>query len=197
VGASLPALFCATAAAASPVLVPWSDPSGTVRIDRPATIAPSMDDKPLGALMSGGWMLDWDGTTQPPGRLLLRLAVAVKPRTPERKAMELLQIGVSRDRGAVSGCLRNGLSGPNERRERDRVFGSVRFTVRRNADAGMSQRIEATDLRAVVDGACYAVERFSYADSASDVDPSVTLPEKEGAALLDAALRSLRIGRPR
>ncbi len=38
-----------------------------------------------------------------------------------------------------------------------------------------------------------AVERFTVSESASDGDPSVTLPEARGAAELDATLASLRI----
>lgn len=59
----------------------------------------------------------------------------------------------------------------------------------------MSQAIAATDLRAVVAGTCYAVERFSYTERASDGDSSISLPQARGAAALDTALGSLRIGR--
>ena len=63
-----------------------------------------------------------------------------------------------------------------------------------NGDAGMSQQVSAIDLRTVVNGACYAVERFSYAEAAGNRDPSATLPQAEGAALLDHALASLQLG---
>ena len=58
----------------------------------------------------------------------------------------------------------------------------------------MSQQIRATDLRTVASGACYAVERFAYGDTASPPSPAVTLTQARGAAELDAALLSLQIG---
>ena len=93
-------------------------------------------------------------------------------------------------------CLSFGLAGgPSGKRLPTRSINGVRFTAWSNGDGGMSQSIDATDLRAVVAGRCYAVERFSYGVSAADTDPKVRLTQAEGAAMLDRALASLHLGR--
>lgn len=181
-----------TISAQASSLAPWTSPNGHVTIQHPADIAPTADDKPLGSMMTGGWRLMWDGTPQGPGRLLVRFRLKVLPKPPEKTASEVLQIGESRDPAMVRTCTSAGLDGPDVRPV-ERSIGDVAFTGAQNADAGMSQSITALDLRAVVGGTCYAVDRFAYAESASNGDPAVSLPQAKGAAILDRMLQSLRI----
>lgn len=108
--------------------------------------------------------------------------------------MEVLQIGWSAAPGAVHTCLTFGLDSGSQKRLPDRTINGVSFAVVSNGDAGMNQSIDATDLRSVVDGRCYAVERFTYAVKAADPDPKVKLTQKQGAAMLDASLASLHLG---
>ena len=176
---------------------PWTSPGGRVRLLRPAVAQPTTLAAPLGSLMTPGWRLIWAGEKTTPGHVVVRLALKVRPPAPEKTATEVFLVGVSRDPGTVRSCLNYGLDGGSGRRQPDRVINGLRYAVWTNGDAGMSQRIAATDLRTMAAGACYAVVRFSYAESASDGDPSVTLPRARGASDLDATLASLRIGRGR
>jgi hypothetical protein len=144
--------------------------------------------------MSSGWRLVWDGAAATPGQVIVRLSLRVAAAAPETKSSEYLQIGVGRSRAAVRTCVAYGLHGGSGKRLADRIINGRRFAVWENGDAGMSQQISGLDLRTVVGGACYAVERFRYSDSASDPDPSVTLSQARASADLDAALASLQIG---
>ena len=47
------------------------------------------------------------------------------------------------------------------------MLGGHRWTVYTNGDAGMSQQVNATNLRTVVDGTCYAIDRVTYAVKAA------------------------------
>ena len=193
------ALAAVLAAAAGPArftapMQPWTSGDGQVSLLRPAAAPPTASEEPLSTLMYPGWRLIWDGAHPTPGRVVVRLMLKVTPPAPAKTATEVLQVGVSRDPAAVRSCLRYGLAGGSGGRKPDRVINGVRFVAWANGDAGMSQGIGGTDLRAVVGGACYAVERFAVSESASDGDPSVTLPEAQGAAELDATLASLHIG---
>jgi hypothetical protein len=171
---------------------PWVSADGQVRLGRPAVARIGTADRPLVALMAPGWRLIWDGSRPTPGELVVRLTLPVVPADGQGTATEVLQVGRSRVPADLRSCLTAGLSGA--RRLPPRTIGGVRFAAWRNGDAGMSQQIAATDLRAAVNGACYAVERFSYAERARDADPAVTLAQARGAAMLDAALVSLRLG---
>lgn len=173
---------------------PWTSPDGLVRLLRPAVAQPTTLAAPLGSLMTAGWRLIWAGENATPGHVVVRLALKVRPPAPEKTATEVFQVGVSRDPGTVRSCLTYGPDGGSGRRQPDRVINGLRYAAWTNGDAGMSQRIAATELRTVVAGTCYAVVRFSYAESASDGDPSVTLLQARGASDLDATLDSLRIG---
>lgn len=172
---------------------PWTSGDGRVSLLRPATAQPTTSSEPVSTLMSPGWRLIWGDAHPTPGRMIVRLMLKVVPDAPAKTATEVFQVGASRDPAVVRSCLRYGLDSGSGERKPDRVINGVRYVVWSNGDAGMSQGIGGTDLRAVVTGACYAVERFTVSESASDGDPSVTLPEARGAAELDATLASLRI----
>jgi hypothetical protein len=196
--AAFVAAIAAAPASADPArfadpLQPWSSPDGKVHLLRPPAAAVSTLNDAVGSLMSPGWRLVWNGDPTP-GRLVARFSLRVTADAPQTNRTEYLQIGVGRGRKAARGCLSDGLESGSGARQADRVINGRRYAVWTNGDAGMSQQIAATDLRTVVGGACYAVERFSYGDSASDPDPAVTLPQKRGAAMLDRSLASLRLG---
>ena len=175
-------------------LQPWASPAGDVHLLRPATVRPTADAAALGALMAPGWRMVWDGSPSTPGRMIVRLLLKVAPIAPQTSAIEGLQVGVSRARASLRKCLADGLMGASGRRGPDRIINGRRYAVWINSAAGMSQSVAATDLRTVVHGVCYAVERFRYGGGADDPDPSVTLPQAQGAAELDASLSSLQIG---
>ncbi|MCQ8239332.1 hypothetical protein [Rhizosaccharibacter radicis] len=191
-GAAPPSRFTAP-------MQPWRSADGRVALLRPAMVPATASDRPLGSLMSPGWRLDWDGSASragaAAGTMIIRLVLPVTPDAPLRRASEVLQVGASADAGAVSRCFTDGLGGPAVHRDPDRTINGVRFRSWHAADAGMSQRIEATDLRAVVDGRCVAVDRFRYGDSASDPAPDAPMPQARGRAIMDASLDSLRLGR--
>ena len=193
---ALVAVFATGAAAARATarMQPWRSPDGRVRLSRPAGAIVERAAAPINTLMRPGWRLFWGEGAAPPGSVIVRLTLRVHPEAPGKTASELLQVGVSSDPRARAGCLHDDLNGGSGERLPDRVINGVRYRAWHNADEGMSQSIDAIDLRAVVDGACYAVERFSVGEGASDGDPSVTLPQAKGAALLDASLASPRIG---
>lgn len=196
----LAALLTPAALAAPPVarfanpLQPWSSPDGQVRLLRPLIAQPSTSQAPLGSLMAKGWRLVWDGKNDGAGRMAIRLALPVVPSSGTGQRTEVLQVGWSASPAARRTCLSFGLNGGSTKRLPDRTINGIRFAVRANGDAGMSQSIDATDLRAAVRGRCYAVERFGYGVAAADRDPAVTLSQAQGAAMLDAALASLHLG---
>ncbi len=192
----LPALLALACLAAAPAPRRWSSPDGSVRLLRPAGAPLSRSEVPLGSLMAPGWRLVWGAAAPTPGRLLVRFALPVRP-IGGGSATEVLQIGVSTDPATLRTCLTHGLDSGSGARRPDRTIHGIRFRVHSNGDAGMSQQIAATDLRAVVGTRCYAVDRFAYRVSARDPDPAVTLGQAQGAARLDAALASLRITPPR
>jgi hypothetical protein len=193
----LPALLLAAAPAAhfTNPQQPWASPDGRIRLLRPAVARPSFSQQPLGSLMSPGWRLVWNGKADGPGHMGLRLALPVVRKDGPGRMTEVLQIGWSAAPAAVRTCLSFGFAGgPNGAKRPPRLINGVRFAVWANGDGGMSQSIDAADLRAVVGGRCYAVERFRYGVSAVDADPAVTLTQADGAAMLDRALASLRLG---
>lgn len=195
---ALPVTLAFLCLAAAPMrftapMQPWTSPDGRVSLLRPAAAPPSTSGEVISTLMLPGWRLVW-GNHATPGHLIVRLSLKVLPKSRPGTATEVFQIGSSAAPGAVKSCLRYGLDSGSGERQSDRVINGVRYGVWSNGDAGMSQSIGGIDLRAVVDGACYAVERYTVAESASDGDPRVTLTEKRGATALDATLASLRIG---
>jgi hypothetical protein len=176
-------------------LQPWTSATRTVSLLRPAIAQPTDSGAPLGSLMSPDWRLSWD-VAPTPGRVVVRLAVPVtSEKAPAAKATEVLQVGASRAHASVRRCLTYGMAGGTGHREKDRLINGVRYVVWTHSDAGMSQQISALDLRAVVDGVCYAVERFSYVAFAETRDPHSSLPQAIAAAQLDEALASLQLGR--
>lgn len=172
----------------------WVSADGQLRLQVPSITRLTTSEAPLGALMTRGWRLVWDGRTDAPGRVFIRLTIPVVPASGQGRETELLEVGVGVGPAVLRSCLRFGLDGPNVRRLPDRTINGTCFSAWSNSDGGMSQAIVATDLRAVLHGRCDAVERLSYAEEAADpADPRPTLTERQGAALLDEALASLQL----
>ena len=65
----------------------------------------------------------------------------------------------SRDPDVVASCLTYGMNSGDNVESATRTIGGVAFTeVPDNGDGGMQQRISSDDLRAVHEGACYAID---------------------------------------
>ncbi|MEG3163505.1 hypothetical protein U1701_02745 [Sphingomonas sp. PB2P19] len=169
---------------------------GLVRLSHPANLNPTRTFSGR-ALMTGGWRLMWDGKPVGRGVGIARFWQVAKPKDGVGQVMEMVQIGFSRDAGVVARCGTDGAKGANTRRLPDRMLGGQRWTVYTNGDAGMSQAIAATDLRTVVDGTCYAVDRVTYSIKAGAA-PGRTAPTRAvAAANMDAILATIHVGRRR
>ncbi len=169
---------------------------GRVRLSHPANLNPTRTFSGR-ALMTGGWRLMWDGTPVGRGVGVARFWQVAKPRDGAGQVIEMVQIGFSRDAAVVARCGTDGAKGGSGRRLPDRMLGGHRWTVYVNGDAGMSQSVAATDLRTVVEGTCYAVDRVTYAVKAGSA-PSRTAPTQAvAAANMDAILATIHVGRRR
>jgi hypothetical protein len=169
---------------------------GAVRLSHPAALNPTRTFSGR-SLMTGGWRLMWDGTAPGRGVGVARFWQTAKPKDGAGQVIEMVQIGYSRAAAVVAKCGTEGLRGDSGRRLPDRMLGGHRWTVYSNGDAGMSQGVTATDLRTVVGGACYAVDRITYAVKAA-APPSRTAPTQAVAAeRMDAILETIHVGRRR
>ena len=192
-GPFLSLLVLAAAAAGTPIQTHYVGAQGRVRLTYPAALTPSRDFQGR-ALMTAGWRLIWDGTPVGPGTGVVRFSEQARPGTGPGTVDEMVQIGMSRDPGVVARCGTSGARGDGGRRLPNRMLGGHRWTVYANSDAGMSQRIVATDLRTVVDGICYAIDRVSYTVTAAP-PPSPRAPtQASAAARMDAILASVQVG---
>ena len=167
--------------------------AGLVRLTYPATLTPSHDFHGM-SLMSAGWRPSWDGSPTGPGTGVVRFSEQARPTEGEGLVDEMVQVGLSRDPGVVAQCGTTGTQGGSTRRLPNRMLGGHRWTVWGNGDAGMSQQIDATDLRTVVDGVCYAVERVTYRVAAADPLPASAPTQAAAAARMDAILASVQVG---
>lgn len=166
---------------------------GLVRLTYPAGLTPAHDFGGK-SLMSAGWRLIWDGTPVGPGQGVVSFAQYARPADGQGYITELIRIGMSRDAGVVATCGTAGIKGGSTQRLPNRMIGGHRWTVWTNGDAGMSQQIAATDLRTVVDGVCYAIDRVSYSVKAADPLPNSAPTQAAAAARMDAILASVRVG---
>ncbi len=169
---------------------------GRVRLSHPASLSPTRTFSGR-ALMTGGWRLMWDGKPTGRGVGVARFWQIAKPRDGVGQVMEMVQIGFSRDAGVVARCGTAGAKGANGRRLPDRMLGGHRWTAYSNGDAGMSQSIAATDLRTVVEGACYAVSRVTYRVKAASAPARTAPTQAVAAANMDAILATIHVGRRR
>ncbi len=184
-------MIAAVAIAASVAMLSWVSPDGRVRLLHPSS-APARTQPAVGNyFVARGWRVFWEGDPGP-GRVVVSFVLSARPAESHTTARESLQIGVSRDAHVVATCRSAGLPADGGTRLADRTINGVTFTRYRRSDQAMSQGTTTLDYRAVVGGACYAVDRIS--DTAgSDPPANVTLPQTQAAAQLDAALATLRI----
>jgi hypothetical protein len=162
---------------------------GSVRLPAPkgARVERVLAGRPL---MGEGWRLMWDGRPAGPGEPLLRVTLNARGRP--GVVDEIVQVGRSRAPSVVRTCLSAGLSGPNVRPLGRRRLAGRLWTAVADSDAGMSQQVTATDYRAVIGGACWAVSRISYAVRARDAGPGLPT-QADAARVMDRALAALRI----
>lgn len=192
----LPLLAIAAAVNATPLQRRYTAAGGLVRLTYPAALTPGRDfgGRPL---MPAGWRLAWDGAAVGPGTGVVRFAQDARPASGPGYVTELVQVGMSRDPSVVAHCGTTGTIGGSGKRLPDRMLGGHRWTVYRNGDAGMSQGIVATDLRTVVDGNCYAIDRASYSVTAAAALPGRAPTQAVAAARIDAIMASVRVGQAR
>ena len=172
---------------------PYVGAGGLVRLDYPAMLTPTKDFGGR-SLMTAGWRLSWDGVPVGPGTGVVRFSQDARPTSGPGLVSESIQIGLSRDPGVVAACGTTGALGDGGQRLPNRMLGGHRWTAYRNVDAGMSQNIVATDLRTVVDGVCYAIDRVTYGVSAADPLPTSAPTQAAAAARMDAILASMKVG---
>lgn len=169
----------------------FSAADGLVTLDYTDPLTPGHDFGGR-ALQAAGWRLMWNGKAGP-GDGVVSFSEDARPAAGNGYVTEFIQIGMSRDPGVVSSCGTAGMSGGIAKRLPNRMIGGHRWTVWRGGDAGMSQEIDATDYRTVVNGICYAIDRASYYVRAADPKPG--LPTQRAAATrIDAVLHSVHVG---
>ena len=169
---------------------------GRVRLSHPAALNPTRTFSGR-ALMTGGWRLMWDGTPVGRGVGVARFWQVAKPTNGPGQVIEMVQIGYSRDPAVVARCGTDGAKSGSGRRLPDRMLGGHRWTAYTNGDGGMSQSVAAIDLRTVVEGACYAVDRVTYAIKAASPPPRTAPMQAVAAARMDAILATIHVGRRR
>ncbi len=93
----------------------------------------------------------------------------------DSEASAELRIGVSRDPDVVASCLTYGMNSGDNIASDTRTLGGVVFIeVPDNGDGGLQQRISSDDLRAVHDGACYAIDLVQFVGGTSNKRPAHT-----------------------
>jgi hypothetical protein len=169
---------------------------GTVRLSYPSSVSPTRNFAGR-ALMNSGWRQMWDGTPTGRGVGVVRFWQVAKPRDGQGQVTEMVQVGFSRSAKVVARCGTDGMVSGSGRRLPDRMLGGHRWTVYFNGDAGMNQQVRATNLRSVINGACYAIDRVTYSVKAAS-PPARTAPTQAVAsARMDAILATIKVGRRR
>ncbi len=160
-------------AAAVPGTRGWQSEDGQIAFAYPASLSPSKAF-PATYFTPEGWRVTFDGSSAGPGRGLVRFSEEIGiAGDASRVATEILQIGRSRDPGVIADCLTHGLEGGNGMKQPDRTIGGVRFTVYRNGDAGMSHQLSTTNMRALHDGQCIAIDLLTSSVPASVGDSAI------------------------
>jgi hypothetical protein len=169
---------------------------GMVRLSYPAALTPTRNFAGR-ALMNAGWRQIWDGSPVGRGVGIVRFWQVAKPVDGQGQVTEMVQVGFSRSAAVVATCGTEGLKSASGRRLPDRMLGGHRWTVYSNGDAGMSQQVSATNLRTVVNGACYAIDRVTYAVKAAPPLARIAPTQAIAAARMDAILATIKVGRRR
>jgi hypothetical protein len=169
----------------------WASPDGHVHLTYPAIVTPSRRTVAGNYFFAKGWRVFWGGDPGP-GSVVISFTRAARPALAHASARESLQIGVSHDEHVVADCLHAGLPRDGGSVLPKRTINGTRFRVYSRSDQAMSQGTTTVDLRAVVGGACYAVDRISESAN-SEGSASVTLSQTDAAAAMDQTLATLRL----
>jgi hypothetical protein len=184
---------CAGAAAESP-LETWTSRDGHVRIEHRDAIAPSGSTVVGNSFFGRGWRVYWDGPDPYGnlGRVVVSFGVKARPSRADASARELLQIGVSHDPRVVASCLYGGLRHGDGVALPDQTINGLTYAAYSNSDRSTSAGTTTLDLRVVIGGACYAVDRITEIAETSSAAGDA-LPQVQAAAELDAMLSTLHI----
>ena len=169
---------------------------GMLRLSHTSALTPTRNFAGR-ALMTAGWRTMWDGKPVGRGVGIVRFWQDAKPRDGEGRVTEMVQVGFSRSAAVVARCGSDGVKSGNARRLPDRMLGGHRWTVYTNGDAGMSQQVTATNLRSVIGGACYAIDRITYGVKAGSPPARNAPTQAVAAARMDAVLATIKVGRRR
>lgn len=171
----------------------WQSRDGAIALRYPPSLVPTRDFSAT-YFTPEGWRAMFDGSPVGLGQGLVRFTAESKSGGDvPRIATDHLQIGTSGDAGVVADCLTRGLQTAHSNKQPDRMIGGLRFTVYRSSDAGMSHQLSSTDLRAVHNGRCIAIDRLTSSVPAS-VDVNARPDRLSGAVEkdFDAVMASLR-----
>ncbi|MES3153749.1 hypothetical protein [Sphingomonas faeni] len=189
----LPLLVLLPFATATAATKSFIGAGGMVRLSHPSSVSPTRTFAGR-ALMNSGWRQMWDGTPVGRGVGVVRFWQIARPRDGQGQVTEMLQVGFSRSAAVVATCGTAGMTSGNGRRLPNRMLGGHRWTAYANGDAGMSQSVAAINLRTVVNGTCYTVDRITYAVKAA-APPSRNAPDQAtAAATMDAILATIHVG---
>ena len=166
---------------------------GMVRLSHPSSLMPTRNFAGR-ALLNSGWRQMWDGTPVGRGVGIVRFWQVAKPTAGQGQVTEMIQVGFSRSAGVVAKCGPEGLVSGHARRLPNRMLGGHRWTVYTNGDAGMSQQVNATNFRSVINGACYAIDRITYAVKAAAPAGRNAPPQAVAAARMDEILATIKVG---
>jgi hypothetical protein len=169
---------------------------GMVRLSYPSSVTPTRNFAGR-ALMNSGWRQIWDGKPVGRGVGIVRFWQVAKPADGQGQVTEMVQVGFSRSADVVATCGTEGMTSGSGRRLPDRMLGGHRWTVYANGDAGMSQQVSATNLRSVINGACYAIDRIRYSAKAGSSPARNAPTQAVAAARMDAILATIKVGRRR
>ena len=148
----------------------FASPAWGIALRYPADLAPSETFTP-NYFDRGAWRVSYAADVGAGARIV---AFALPPLRAsdaggDSEATAELRIGASRDPDVVASCLAYGMNSGDNVETAARTLGGVTFTeVPDNGDGGMQQRISSDDLRAVHDGACYAVDLVQYVGGTSN-----------------------------
>ena len=169
---------------------------GMVRLSHASNLTPTRNFAGR-ALMNSGWRQMWDGKPVGRGVGIVRFWQVAKPTDGQGQVTEMIQVGFSRSTAVVATCGTEGMNSGSGRRLPDRMLGGHRWTAYANGDAGMSQQVGAINLRSVINGACYTIDRITYATKAAPPPPRTAPTQAVAAAKMDAILATIKVGRRR
>ncbi|MXP26738.1 hypothetical protein GRI39_11895 [Altererythrobacter indicus] len=175
-------------AAPSPGFADWQSKDSLIALSYPTSLTPTRDFSGT-YFTPAGWRMMFDGS--PVGAGVGQVRFTAKSKSADempRIATDILQIGTSRNADVVADCLTRGLQGGSAVKEPNRIIGDVSFTVYSNGDAGMSHQLSSTDMRAMYQGTCIAIDRLTISVPAS---VNVTSHPKQSSATVEQELATV------